>query len=138
MTSTRILALAIALLAAVPAAAAEADRFPQPSERWLYDVRVPAGPGRQRFSRVDAVPGPSGSWRVTVTCGTVSTRTGRETTELAARGEAGRGRMTAIGGGWDVPKPGGSFIIDERTDAKKGQFTDARCASGPGDLSSGD
>ncbi|WP_279356730.1 hypothetical protein [Methylobacterium indicum] len=134
----RSLTLGLTLLAAVPAVAAEADRFPQASDRWLYDVRVPDGPGRQRYSRVDAVPGPGGGWRVTVTCGVVSTRTGRETTVLAAKGEAGRGRMVAIGGGWDAPKPGGSFIIDERTDAKKGQFTDARCASGPGDLSSGD
>ncbi|AWB24314.1 MULTISPECIES: hypothetical protein [Methylobacterium] len=130
-----ILALA---LAAAPAAAVEPARFPQPDDRWLYDVRVPAGPHRVRFSRVDAVPGPAQGWRVTVTCGLIDTRTDRETTQLTARGEAGRGRMVAIGGGWDSPKPGASFIIDERTEARKSQFTDARCASGPGDLSSGD
>lgn len=134
---SRSVALAL-VLAAIPAAAVEPARFPQPDDRWLYDIRVPAGPGRQRFSRVDAVPGPAHGWRVTVTCGLVDTRTGRETTVLTARGEAGRGRMIAIGGGWDSPKPGGSFLIDERTDARKGQFTDPRCASGPGDISSGD
>ncbi|BCM83563.1 hypothetical protein [Methylobacterium indicum] len=128
----------VLVLAAAPAAAVEPDRFPTPTDRWLYDVRVPAGPGRQRFSRVDAVPGQAQGWRVTVTCGLVDTRTGRETTVLTARGEAGRGRMIAIGGGWDSPRPGGSFLIDERTEAKRSQFTDKRCASGPGDLSSGD
>ncbi len=134
----RTCALGLTLLAAVPAAAAEADRFPQASDRWLYDVHQPAGPGRQRFSRVDAVPGSSGSWRVTITCGTISTHTGRETTELAARGEASRGRMIAIGGSWDVPRPGGSFLIDERSESRKSTFTDKRCASGPGNISSGD
>lgn len=134
----RSLIFAALVLAAAPAVAVEADRFPTPTDRWLYDVRVPAGPHRLRFSRVDAVPGPGNGWRVTVTCGLIDTRTGRETKQFVARGEAGRGRMIAIGGGWDSPRPGGSFVIDERTEAKKSQFTDARCASGAGDLSSGD
>ncbi|GAB6842992.1 hypothetical protein HNR00_003087 [Methylorubrum rhodinum] len=153
----RAVALAL-VLAAAPAAAQNANpapylpddgpgsAFPRTGDRWLYAVRAPAGRGQERLTRVDAVPdGRPGSWSVTVTCSVVSTRTGRETQVIVGKGTMGRGRMPVIAGNWvfsdGSPRTGGG--IDQapgdgdRLDLTS-QFTDPRCASGRGDLSSGD
>lgn len=153
----RALTLAL-VLAAAPAAAQNANpppylpadgtgaRFPLSSDRWYYAVSQPAGRGQQRFTRVDAVPtGRSGSWNITVTCGNVSTRTGRETGVIVGTGTAGRGRIPIIGLNFlfadGSPRTGGAIdqapSDGDRLDLKS-TFSDARCASGRGDLSSGD
>ena len=120
--------------------------FPRTGDRWLYEVRSPAGRGQQRFTRIDAVPARgSGSWNVTVKCGLISIRTGKQIQVVSGAGTAGRGRMPIIGlnflFGDGSPRTGG--MIDQapsdgdRLDLKS-EFTDQRCASGRGDLSSGD
>lgn len=109
-------------------------------------MRAPAGPGKERLTRVDAVPdGRSGSWSVTVTCSVVSTRTSRETGVIVGKGTMGRGRMPVIAGNWTFgdgsPRTGGGIdqapSDGDRLDLTS-QFSDPRCASGRGDLSSGD
>lgn len=153
----RTYALAL-VLAAAPAAAQNASPapylpddgpgavFPRTGDRWLYAVSAPAGTGKARFTRIDAVPdGRSGSWAVRVTCGVTSTRTGRETQVIIGTGTMGRGRMPAIAGNWTFrdgsPRTGGGIdqapADGDRLDLTS-TFTDPRCASGRGDLSSGD
>ncbi len=100
----------------------------------------------ERLTRIDAVPdGRSGSWTVTVTCSLVSTRTGRETGVIVGKGTMGRGRLPAIAGNWTFgdgsPRTGGGIdqspADGDRLDLTS-TFSDPRCASGRGDLSSGD
>ncbi|KQT47915.1 hypothetical protein ASG52_11695 [Methylobacterium sp. Leaf456] len=144
-------------LATAPAAAQNANpspylpddgpgsAFPRTGDRWLYAVRQPASRGQDKFTRVDAVPARgSGSWTVTVTCGLVSNRTGKETDVIVGKGTMGRGRMPMIGGNWvfpGSPRTGG-HIDQAPSDGDRldlmSHFSDTRCASGRGDLSSGD
>lgn len=129
-------------LAASPVVAAERS-WPSPREGWRFDAQAPAGPGRVRFSSVTADPDGGGQrWRVRVECGEHEARTGRILSRVAGTGEAERGRMPAIGG--TVSLSGGkrgSFLIDlgdgDSLDLD-GTFTDPRCASGRGQLSTGD
>lgn len=156
-TVTASVALAL-VLATAPASAQNANPapylpddgpgsvFPRTGDRWYYAVQQPAGRHAQRFTRVDAVPARGGgSWSVTVTCGLVSTRNGKETNVIVGKGTMGRGRMPMIGGNWvfgdGSPRTGG--MIDQapsdgdRLDLMS-VFSDSRCASGRGDLSTGD
>jgi hypothetical protein len=81
----------------------------------------------------------------TVTCGVVSTHTGKETEVITGKGTMGRGRMPMIAGNWQFhdgsPRTGGG-IEQAQADGDRldlvSQFSDPRCASGRGDLSSGD
>lgn len=153
---TRALLLAITLAAAAPASAQTRpnavpppyivdDQWPSVRDRWHYAVQTPAGPGRTRYAYVDATPVPGrDGWTVEVACGEHVANTGKEISRIVAKGTAGRGRMPAIGGQARFPddSPGFSFLIgqepgDARLDLKS-QFTDERCASGVGWLSTGD
>ncbi|GJD87112.1 hypothetical protein BHAOGJBA_0612 [Methylobacterium hispanicum] len=120
--------------------------FPRTGDRWYYEVRQPAGRHAQRYTRVDAVPARgSGSWTVTVTCGLVSTRNGKETDVITGTGTVGRGRMPMIGLNFifrdGSPRTGG-MINQAPSDGDRldllSTFSDSRCASGRGDLSTGD
>ncbi|KQP79247.1 hypothetical protein [Methylobacterium sp. Leaf117] len=151
---TRALILAIALAAAAPACAQTGpnavpppyiadDQWPSVRDRWHYAVQAPGAPGRTRFAYVDAVPDGRDGWKVTVACGEHVATTGRETSRIVAAGIAGRGRMPAIGGAAAFPDGARlSFLIgQEPGDASldlASQFTDSRCASGTGQLSTGD
>ncbi|MCJ2044145.1 hypothetical protein MKK58_06315 [Methylobacterium sp. J-078] len=56
----RTLLIALALLVAAPAAAA--DRFPSEGERWHYEGRAPARGGTARFLRLEATPATRSGW----------------------------------------------------------------------------
>ncbi|MCP1549444.1 MULTISPECIES: hypothetical protein [Methylobacteriaceae] len=119
------------------------DQWPRAGDRFYYAVQTPAGPGRTRYTYVDAVPDGHAGWTVTVACGEHDARTGRETSRHVARGTAGRGRMPAIGGAAAFPDGTRlSFLIGQEpgSDALDltSEFTDARCASGLGQISTGD
>ncbi|CAM3147891.1 hypothetical protein JHFBIEKO_0260 [Methylobacterium mesophilicum] len=146
--------LAVALAAGAPASAQTGpnavpppyiadDQWPSARDRWHYAVQTPAGPGRTRYAYVDAVPDGRAGWTVTVACGEHVRATGRETSRVVATGTAGRGRMPAIGGAAAFPDGVRlSFLIGQDPgDANlelASQFTDSRCASGVGQLSTGD
>lgn len=147
--------LAVALAAAAPASAQTGpgsvpppyptgDQWPTSGDRWHYAVQAPGAPGRTRYAYVDATPDGHAGWTVTVACGEHVAATGRETSRLVATGTAGRGRMPGIGGEARVPgvTSGFSFIIDQPVGSEAldlaSQFTDSRCASGVGQLSTGD
>ncbi len=147
--------IAVALAAAAPASGQTGpglapppyitdDQWPAAGrDRWHYAVQSPGSPGRTRFAYVDAVPDGRDGWTVTVACGEHATTTGREASRTVATGTAGRGRMPAIGGAARFPDGTGlSFLIgQEPGDASldlASQFTDSRCASGTGQLSTGD
>lgn len=133
-----VILIALAMMA-TPASSAP---FPEPSDRWLLDVRGAATGGTAEFGRWDATPATGSSWNLQVTCGTVD-RTGRERVLFRGRGAAirdPRGRMVAV---WDGPpgspeKPG--FVWSPGVDdlhprvAVRGL---APCPGGPGELSTG-
>ena len=132
-------ALIALVLVAIPAAA---QAFPSEGEPWHLEVRAPGPPGTQRFARVVAEPEAGSGWSVTVTCGTVRARTGKEAVDLRARGHAAIGRGGQLGGTW-TPVGGGTtggFSVDRPDD----RLLDvpvtmaAPCPSGGGDLSTGD
>jgi hypothetical protein len=151
----QVIILAIAMAAATPAFAQTGpgsapppyitdDQWPAAGrDRWHYAVQTPAGPGRTRYAYVDGTPDGHAGWTVTVACGEHVATTGRETSRHVATGTADRGRMPAIGGAAAFPDGTRlSFLIgQEPGDANldlASQFTDARCASGVGQLSPGD
>jgi len=136
----RALMIALVLLAAAPAVAGE--RFPLEGDTWRYEGRAPARDGVARFLRLEATPAPASGWTVVLTCGSVSLRTGKEVVSYRGIGAAGRSRWGALGGtatspghtttGWLI-EPRGDGMLDQAVQAQ-----DAVCASGRGDLSSGD
>lgn len=134
--------ITLVVLSAAPAAASERS-FPGARDSWHFGVQAPAGPERTRFSYVDATPLGAGRWTVRVACGQHVANTGREVLRIEADGVAEQGRMAAIGG--TIALGGGkpsAFLIDLGNDPDalrlKATFTDPRCASGWGDLSTGD
>lgn len=146
--------LAVALATASPASAQTGpgsapppyivdDQWPSVRDRWHYAVQSPGAAGRTRFAYVDAVPAGGGGWTVTVACGEHVSTTGREISRHAATGTATRGRMPAIGGAAAFPDGARlSFLIGQEPGNESldlaSQFTDSRCASGVGQLSTGD
>ncbi|KQO61755.1 hypothetical protein [Methylobacterium sp. Leaf88] len=150
----QVIILAAALATATPASAQTGagstpppyitdDQWPSARDRWHYAVQTPAGPGQTRYAYVDATPDGHAGWTVTVACGEHVTTTGRETSRIVATGTAGRGRMPAIGGSvWFPDGRGTSFLIGQDPGSEAldlpSQFTDSRCASGVGQLSTGD
>lgn len=146
--------LAVALAAAAPASAQTGpgsvpppyptgDQWPTASDRWHYAVQAPGAPGRTRYAYVDATPDGHAGWTVTVACGEHVSATGRETSRYVAKGTAGRGRMPAIGGAAAFPDGARlSFLIGQDPGSEAldlaSQFTDSRCASGVGQLSTSD
>lgn len=136
----RVLMIALAVLAAAPAVAR--DRFPAEGEAWHYEGRTPAAGGVARFLRLEATPAPRSGWTVTMTCGSVSLTTGRETISYRGTGAAGWSRWGSLGGtatstgrptnGWLI-EPTGDGLLDQAVQAQ-----DSVCASGRGDLSAGD
>lgn len=135
----RSLILAATLVAVTPAAAAT-DTFPGVGERWYLSVRAPAGPGQERFARIYGDPAPGGGWSVDVTCGTVSTATGREVVELRATGDAARSRHGDLGWTWTPHGggPNGGGGITREHGLQPDVALAAPCPSGSGELSSGD
>lgn len=136
----RNLTIALALLVAAPALAAE--RFPAEGDAWHYEGRAPAHGGEARFLRLEATPARNSGWTVRMTCGTVSLTTGRETISYRAIGPAGWSRWGSLGGtatapgrltnGWLI-EPTGDGLLDQAVQAQ-----DRVCPSGRGDLSTGD
>ncbi|MGU3339439.1 hypothetical protein ACLBXJ_15590 [Methylobacterium mesophilicum] len=136
----RSMLIALALLAAAPALAAE--RFPAEGDTWRYEGRAPARGGTARFLRLEATPAPHSGWAVVLTCGSVSLKDGRETVSYRGTGSGGRSRWGALGGtatspgtpttGWSIEQTGDG-LLDQAVQAQ-----DARCPSGRGDLSTGD
>lgn len=132
--------IALTLLAAAPAVAGE--RFPAEGEAWRYEGRAAAVGGAARFLRLEATPAPSSGWTVRMTCGTVSFRTGKEVVTYQGFGQGGWSRWGSLGGtatstgrptnGWLI-EPTGDGVLDQAVQAQ-----DSVCASGRGDLSSGD
>ncbi len=117
------------------------SRGPVPLARGHLALR-PAGPGGRgvtRYTTVEATPA-GASWAVTVTCGTHEARTGRILTRHVGQGTSGRGRGSGLGGTYLVEGVRQNFIITLKGAELDlpGQFTDARCASGIGQLSTGD
>lgn len=128
---------------ALVATPALATPFPEPSDRWLLDVRSPQAGGSAEFGRWDATPAPGSSWNLRVTCGMVD-RSGRETVLFRGRGAAirdPRGRMVAV---WDGPpgvteKPGFFWSLGEDDLHPRVNVRGlAPCPGGPGELSTGD
>lgn len=132
--------IALALLAAAPAAAAP---FPDEGERWMLSVRAPGPAGHERFARVYAEPTHGSRWAVDVTCGVVDVRTGREHVDVRGDGFAARARSGYLGGTY-VPKGGGEtsgFSVDQEGEALADLpvvFGPGGCPTGPGTLSTGD
>ncbi len=129
--------LVAAALASITAPAAGRD-WPTAPDRWRYDVQARDG----RYSTVEAVPAGSAHWDVTVTCGRQGPR-GRVLSTIVGHGRGEFGRAAGMGGAYQVagePGPGFSYVIDLPGDELDvpSQFTDPRCASGRGQLSSGD
>ena len=139
----RVLVFAVFAMVA-PAAAAP---FPDEGDAFLMSVRQPAGPGREAFGRWEGTPRPrGGGWTLTVTCGLVDTRTGRETIMYRGRGDAtvtSRGRSLAAirpvpdvssaqtsGVEWSGNPGAGTADVATRGPAP--------CPSGTADVSSGD
>ncbi len=138
MIATRFLIALLALAAAIPAQAAEAP-FPSRGDIWRYGVQAPGGRGVTRYATVEATPA-GASWTVTVTCGTHDARTGRILTRHVGQGTSERGRDPGLGGTYLVDGRRENFIITLRGAELDlpAQFTDSRCASGVGQLSTGD
>ncbi|BDL39017.1 hypothetical protein [Methylorubrum sp. GM97] len=138
MIGIRILAAVLAAVATVPARGAEAP-FPSRGDIWRYGLQAPGGRGVTRYTTVEATPA-GASWAVTVTCGTHEARTGRILTRHVGQGTSGRGRGSGLGGTYLVEGVRQNFIITLKGAELDlpGQFTDARCASGIGQLSTGD
>jgi hypothetical protein len=131
-------ALALALLAVAPAAA---EPFPSEGDRWQLDVRAPGPPGSARFARVVAEPTHGSRWAIDVTCGLVSTRTGRETVKTKGEGFAARARSGYLGGTFVTQgRPTSGFAVDQPNDELDvlAVTFGPGCPSGPGSLSSGD
>lgn len=136
----RILFLALAVLAAAPALAAE--RFPAEGDAWHYEGRAPARGSEARFLRLEATPAPHSGWTVRLTCGVVSLKNGRETITYRGTGAAARSRWGTLGGtatapghattGWAIEQTGDG-LLDQAVEAE-----DRVCPSGRGDLSTGD
>lgn len=130
--------------AAVPAGAAEL--WPTTEGGFRYAMTKPAGPGRERFGYVDAVPGRRGWWSVTVTCGEQDARTGRVIRQVVGKGEGTRGRAAGFGGQFTLPDGRcGSYVVSQDLNRPEdlrlpGEFTGVpECPGmGLGDLSSGD
>ena len=139
MISIRILLVLLALAAAIPARAAEDAPFPQRGDIWHYGVQAPGGRGVTRYATVEATPA-GASWTVTVTCGTHDARTGRILSRHVGKGTSERGRGPGLGGTYVVEGVRQNFILTLRGAELDlpSQFTDPRCASGVGQLSTGD
>lgn len=119
------------------------DQWPTVKDRWSYNVQAPSASGRTKFTYIEATPDGRMGWNVTVACGEHATKTGKEFSRIVAEGSAGRGRMPAIGG--QATFPGGegfSFLINQPVDSEsldlKSLVATVRCASGFGQLSTGD
>lgn len=122
--------------------------FPGEGDGFLMSVRQPAGPGREAFGRWEGTPRPAPrtGWSLTVTCGVVDTRTGRETVLYRGRGDAtvtSRGR--SLGAYRPVPDVASVRTSGVEWSPNPGQGTadvvahgPAPCPSGTADLSSGD
>ncbi|MEH3146433.1 MAG: hypothetical protein PGN34_14035 [Methylobacterium frigidaeris] len=139
MTSTRSLAAAIlSLVAAIPARGAEAP-FPSRGDIWHYGVQAPGGRGVTRYATVEATPA-GVDWTVKVTCGTHDAKTGKILSRHVGQGTSERGRGPGLGGTYVVEGVRQNLIITLKGDALDvpAQFTDSRCASGVGQLSTGD
>lgn len=150
----RSLTLAIALLAAVPAAAktgasapAGEPSFPAVGDRFLLSAREPAGPGRERFARIYAAPDRDDPryWTTSVTCGTVDTRTGKERLEMQGGGSASldAGRLTGTWTPAGVYRYGEAqmrvWAVDRQDGLDVTVSMSGPCPSrGTGELSSGD
>lgn len=139
MIGTRFLLALLALAAAIPAQAAEDPPFPQRGDIWRYGVQAPGGRGVTRYATVEATPA-GVDWTVTVTCGTHEARTGRILTRHVGQGTSGRGRGPGLGGTYLVDGRRENFILTLKGAELDvpAQFTDSRCASGIGQLSTGD
>lgn len=148
----RSLTLALALLAAAPAAAKTGaaapvaeQPFPQVGDRFMLSVRGPDVPGRERFARIYAAPAGRGAWTTTVVCGTVDTKTGRERIELQGGGSASldAGRLTGTWSPAGATRYGDAqmrvWAVDERAGLDVVVTMSGPCPSrGNGDLSTGD
>ncbi|TGD99744.1 hypothetical protein [Methylobacterium nonmethylotrophicum] len=138
MISTRILLVLLALVAAAPGRAAEAP-FPARGDIWHYGVQAPGGHGVTRYATVEARPA-GVDWTVVVTCGTHDAKTGKILSRHVGKGTSERGRGPGLGGTYVVKGVRQNFIVTlkgEQLDLPS-QFTDPRCASGIGQLSTGD
>lgn len=133
-------AIVLAIATAALAQSAAASPFPSEGERWLLSVRVPGERGQERFARIYGDPASGGRWSIAVTCGTVSTATGREVVELRATGIAARSRRGDLGWTWTPVSggPTGGGGITREHDLSPDVVLAAPCPSGVGDLSSGD
>jgi hypothetical protein len=139
MIATRILLAILAIVAAAPARAAEDAPFPSRGDIWHYGVQSPGGRGVTRYATVEATPA-GVDWTVVVTCGTHETRTGKILSRHVGKGTSGRGRGPGLGGTYVVEGARHSFIVTLKGAELDlpAQFTDPRCASGLGQLSTGD
>lgn len=138
----RTLLLPLALLAAAPALA---EPFPAETDAWHFEGRAKPIGGEARFARLDGTPDGKFGWRVTVVCGLVSLRTGREIISYRGAGSGGRSRSGFLGGtmeaagyptlGWSI-EPTGDGILNQHIEF--GTPGDTRCPNGVGDINTGD
>ncbi len=136
---TRLIVVPLLTAGYVATSHAEEVTFPQRGDIWHYGVQVPGGRGVTRYATVEAMPA-GVDWTVTVTCGTHETRTGRILSRHDGKGMSERGRGPGLGGTYLVEGRRENFILtlkSEQLDLPS-QFTDPRCASGIGQLSTGD
>ncbi|BAQ45917.1 MULTISPECIES: hypothetical protein [Methylobacterium] len=136
---TRLIVVPLLTASYVATSHADEPTFPQRGDIWHYGVQAPGGRGVTRYATVEATPAGS-SWTVTVTCGTHETRTGRILSRHVGKGTSERGRGPGLGGTYVVEGVRENFILTLRGAELDlpSQFTDARCASGVGQLSTGD
>jgi hypothetical protein len=135
--------LALVLLASTPSLA---SRFPTASEPWHYEGRAPVSGGEARFARLDAVPDRRGGWTVSVTCGRVGVRDGREAVTYRGTGSGARSRGGWLGGTMLSPGyPTLGWTINQTRDGILDQVIefgapgkDAICPNGVGDINTGD
>lgn len=136
-------ALALILLASAPALA---SKYPTSADAWHYEGRAPARGGEARFAWLDAVPDRRGGWMVSVMCGRVGVRDGRETVTYRGTGSSARSQGGWLGGtmlsrgyptlGWTINQTRDG-ILDQRI-AFGAPGEDKVCPNGIGDINTGD
>ncbi|SFV16803.1 hypothetical protein SAMN02799631_06526 [Methylobacterium sp. 174MFSha1.1] len=136
---TRLVVVPLLTAGYVATSHAETPTFPSRGDIWHYGVQASGGRGVTRYATVEATLA-GVDWRVTVTCGTHENRTGKVLSRHVGKGTSERGRGPGLGGTYLVEGVRQNFIITLRGAELDlpAQFTDPRCASGIGQLSTGD
>ncbi|WP_060850493.1 hypothetical protein [Methylobacterium aquaticum] len=136
---TRLIVVPLLTASYVATSHADEPTFLQRGDIWHYGVQASGGRGVTRYATIEATPA-GVDWTVKVTCGTHEARTGKVLSRHVGQGTSERGRGTGLGGTYVVEGVRQNFIITLRGPELDvpAQFTDSRCASGIGQLSTGD